>query len=113
MDAIFTATPKDGKLHFGNTDDLYKYNIENDNIEQWVTMRPIGKLSEKQKLYAFLFGPLMKSAVDGYTAQGWEGVDKVTARYKLEAELCKCESYNAKTKKVEIYIESVAGMGKK
>jgi hypothetical protein len=70
-------------------------------------------MSEKTKLYAFIFGPLMQAAVDGFTRCGWEGVDKVTARYMLEAQLCKYEVYNAKTKSVEVCTESISHMNNK
>ena len=36
----------------------------------------------------------------GFTRQGWEGMDKVKARYKLQAEFAKEEMYNSKTGQV-------------
>ena len=111
MEAIFNLIPSKGKLP--RHDDLEKYLLEKEGVTQTITLRDTAKLSEKMALFSYLFGPVMDCAVHGFTHAGYEGVDKVKARYMLEAELCKEEVYNEKTKKVSIYIESVSKMGKK
>lgn len=45
--------------------------------------------AEKERLYAYYYGPLLSAAVTGFTRQGYEGVDKVSADYMLSAELLK------------------------
>lgn len=111
-EATFNIIPKDGKLPFSEYSDLHKYLLENDGIEQTITLKPSGVLSDKEKLYAFIYGPLMSCAIDGFTRAGYEGVDKVKARYLLEAELCKAETFTPKGG-VKIYTESVSGMNNK
>jgi len=112
MEAIFTAIPMHGKLNFFNLYDLERYCIQNEGIEIHVQMKHAAKLSEKMKMYKFLFGPVMDSAVRGFTRQGWEGMDKVKARYKLQAEFAKEEMYNSKTGQVEIYLIDLSSMSK-
>lgn len=113
MEAIFNAKAVNGKLVFDNIEDLYKYCIEQEGIVHNVSLKPIAELSEKTLMFNFLFGPVITCAVNGFTAAGYEGVDKVKARYMLEAEFCKAEIYNSRTKTVDIYTESVAHMSKK
>src|SRR4051812_18283954 len=112
MEAIFTADSKNGKLHYTNTEDLFKFCMEHDGELIHVAMRPLAKTSEKMRMYAYLFGPVMFCAVQGFTAAGYEMMDKVKARYMLEAQCAKAEIYNSKTQKIEVYTESIAGMTK-
>lgn len=113
MEAIFQITPSKGGLPYNHQDDIFKYLTEKEGVAQTITFIDTGSLSEKQLMYAFLFGPIMHCAVNGFTAAGYEGVDKAKARYMLEAEFCKAEIYNSRTQKVDIYTESVAHMSKK
>lgn len=112
-EAIFELTPKDGRLPFHWDSDLQKYLLEREGVRQIIKFKDIANSTEKERLYAFMFGPVMSAAVQGFTAAGHEGIDKVKARYMLEAEFCKAESYNAKTGKITVYTESVAHMGVK
>ncbi len=111
MEAIFTVKPIKGKIIY--PEDLTKYLLERDGVDQIISIKDAAKTAEKMQMYAFLFGPVMSCAVDGFTAAGYEGVDKVKARYLLEAELCKAEVYNKKTGEIQMYTESIAGMSKK
>lgn len=106
------AVPKNGRLIFYNIYELERYCIENDGIELHVSIKHSSKLSEKMKMFAFLFGPVMDSAVRGFVRQGYTGIDKVAARYKLQAEFCKEELYNSKTGKTEIYLLELSRMSK-
>lgn len=111
MEAIFNLVPKDGKIPI--PEDLFKYLKEKDGVAQTITLKDTVKLSEKMQMYAYLFGPVMTCAVNAFTAAGYNGVDKVKARYMLEAELCKEEVYSEKKGKVIVYTESVGSMSKK
>jgi predicted transcriptional regulator len=113
MEAIFNITPTRGRIHVSSGSDMERYLTEKEGVMQIVKLKDYAKSTEKERLYSFIFGPIMSCAVDGFTAQGYEGVDKVKARYMLEAEFCKEESYNPKTGKVTIYTESISGMGVK
>lgn len=113
MEAIFTLFAKNGKGLPTNAEDWEKYMIENDGEELFVTIKPMSKVSEKMRLYAFLFGPLMTSAVNGFIYAGYFGIDRVQARYKLQAEFCKKDLYNEKTRESEITLEDLSGMTKK
>lgn len=110
QEAIFHLTPTSGK--FRQSEDFTKYLLENEGIEQRLILKQSSKISEKEKLYGFLFGPLMASAVQGFTNAGHNGVDKVTARYILEAEFCKCQVYNPIRDTIMTHTEHVSGMSK-
>lgn len=112
MEAIFNSVAKNGKVIFFNTFDLERYCIENEGIELTWSVKHTAKTPEKKRMYNFLFGPLMDSAVRGYTRQGWEGFDKVKARYKLQAEFCKEEMYNSKTGEIQVYLIDLSSMSK-
>jgi hypothetical protein len=109
-EAIFSATSKGGRLIFDNRVDLEMYCIENDGIDLVVEIYKEAKLSEKHKMYNYLFGPLMDCAVRGFTQLGYEGMDKVKARYKLEAEFLKEEMMGPQGH--EIYTLDVSGIDK-
>lgn len=111
-EAIFTVLSVDGKLNLSNNDDLHKYCLEHEGRVHRMMLQPIETLSDKERLYAFVFGPMMACAVNGFASAGWEGIDKVKARYMLEAELCKEEVFNKKLNKTEIIIIPVSGMNK-
>ncbi len=112
MEAQLKATPHKGKLVFANLNDFDRYMKEMDGIELDVNMNPSAKTGEKQRMYHFLFGPLAEAAMRGYTRQGWEGMDKVIAVYKLRAELAKDFIYNAITKEHEPYLIELKRMDK-
>jgi hypothetical protein len=104
MEAIFSAVPKRGKLIFDNTIDLEDYCIENDEVDLVVSVKHASKLSQKQKMYNFLYGPILDYSITAFSAQGYELMDKVKAIYMLKAEFGKEIMYNSKTKKEEIYL---------
>jgi len=112
MEAIFHITPKNGKVIPDNRVDYELYLLQNDNEEMIASFKLAAKTSQKMRMYAFLFGVVMDCAVRGYTRKGWEGMDKVKARYKLQAEFCKAEMYNSVTKKTEVYLEELSAMSK-
>lgn len=112
MEAIFNSIAKNGKILFFNNFDVERYCIENDGVELTWTVKHTAKTPEKMRMYSFLHGPLMDAAVRGFTRQGFEGMDKVKARYKLQAEFCKEEMYNSKTKQTEIYLIDLSSMSK-
>lgn len=103
MNAIFSATPKKGKLIFDNLIDVEDYCIENENVDLVVSIKHASKTSQKQKMYNFLHGPILDYAVVGYTRAGYELMDKVKALYKLKAEFGKEVLFNTKTGNEEYY----------
>ncbi len=116
MEAIFKALAKEGKFIPANMDDFWKYmeqmSEEVEGTELLVTFKPLAKVAPKMRLYAFLFGPLLDAAVRGFIYRGYNGIDKVSARYKLQAEFAKAELYNEQTKQTEIYLLDLSSMTK-
>lgn len=109
-EAIFNLTPKNGILI--PTEDYIKYLLENEGIEQRVNLKQSARISDKQKLYAYYFGPVMNSAVIGFENAGYTGIDKVKARFILEAEFCKANVYNPIKDTVMTYTEHVSSMSR-
>jgi hypothetical protein len=112
MQAIYKAVCNKGRFLFFNNFDVEKYCIENDGIEVDLSIKHSAKTPEKMRMYNFLHGPLMDSAMRGYTRQGWTAVDKVKARYMLQAELAKEEMYNSKTGEIQVYLIDLSSMSK-
>lgn len=110
-EASFHIFPKDGKVGL-YSEDMTKYLLENEGIEQRVTFKQASRITDKEKLYAFLFGPLMSAAAQGFTSAGYPGVDKVQARFILEAEFCKMNVYNPIKDTIMTHTEHVSSMSK-
>lgn len=109
---IFKYTPKNGKMIFDNLFDVERHCIEKDGIPQIAEIRDEAKLSEKEKMFAYLFGPLANCAMRAYTFAGWDGIDKVKAVYLMQAEFCKEQTYNKNTKEVRVVLSSLSAMSK-
>jgi hypothetical protein len=86
-ESIFKAFARGGKPVFGP--DMNSYCIEHEGEELFVHVEPAVQLSSKMKLYAFYHVNILECAVIGYTAAGYEGIDKVKADYLLRAEFAK------------------------
>lgn len=112
MQAIFRAVCNKGRFLFFNNFDVERYCVENDGVEVDLSIKHTAKTPEKLRMYNFLHGPLMDAAMRGYTRQGWTSVDKVKARYMLQAELAKEEMYNSKTGEVQVYLIDLSSMSK-
>lgn len=110
VEAIFSATPKDGKPIWDNRVDFEKYMQESEGIELHFEVRQAAKLSEKERMYAFLFGPLMHCAMYALTQAGYENMDKTKARYKFQAEHAKADMIGPNG--VETYMLDISGMSK-
>lgn len=111
-EAIFRAVPVKGVLIYTNYSDVQKYLAEQEDVEQLVEFRVAAKLSEKQRMYSFLFGVIMNYAMRAFTFAGYEGMDKVKARYLLSSMFAKGELYNTKTGKIDVYLLDISSMSK-
>lgn len=112
MEAILTSTPKNGKNVWDNQSDYEDYLLENDGIALTWEVKHTAKTSEKILMYNYLFGPVMTCAVIGFTQEGWEGIDRVKARYLLQAEFGKVDVVNKKTGEISVSFEDIAKMPK-
>lgn len=88
-EALFAAKSERGGLKFFNYEDLEKFCLENEGENIIVQLNVEAKSSEKLRMFAYYYGPVLECAMIGYTMQGWQGVDKVVADYKLRAEFAK------------------------
>lgn len=84
-EAIFGFTPKNGKIIPDNRLDWDDFLLENEGEDMVAEFKLAAKTSQKMKMYRFLFGPVMECAVKAWVSNGYSGIDKVCARYKLQA----------------------------
>lgn len=110
MEAIFNAVPKKGRLIFDNLIDLERYCIEKEGVEQVIWLKDLAKLPEKQRMFNYLFGPLMSVVVRALTDAGYQGMDNVKARYKMQADFCKADMIGPNG--VETYLLDLSSMSK-
>jgi hypothetical protein len=86
---FFPCRSESGKLKDLNYDDLDKFLLEHEGEDLFMFLKPVAKASEKMKMYAYYHVNVLKCAVIGYTAAGWEGIDEVKADYLLRAQFAK------------------------
>jgi hypothetical protein len=110
METIFKFTPKDAFSSKIMAEDLtdqkdfqtfMKMNIDKSIT---ATFSLTEKLSEKQQMYDFYHKVILGVAIQAYTNDGWEAVDKVFADHLLKAECAREIKFNSKTNKEEIYL---------
>ena len=86
---IVKATAKEGRLLFNNPEDIRMYCIEHDGEDLFVHFQQEAKTADKYKMYAFWYTNILECALLGYTAAGYENLDKVHCDYLLRSELAK------------------------
>jgi hypothetical protein len=112
MEAIFSAIPKNGKLVFQFKEDFDKYLELYDDQILTIRMEPQAVKGEKRRMNAYLHGPVLDCAVNGYWRHGYAGIDKVQAMYKLQAEFAKGYIENTTTGVMEPYPIPLSSMDK-
>lgn len=118
MEAIFTFTPHDhpssSKMieDLSLQDDFQRFMRMNDGVELRVTIAPSVITAEKERMYAYYHRVILNVAIQVFTNDGWEAVDKVKADYLLKAECAKEPMYNKNTGEEEIYLLDKAAMNK-
>lgn len=93
-----------------NQDDFCSYIYENLGKEMLVEFKEKAAYSEKERMYAYYHGPLLRAAIRGFNRHGYEAIDKYKADYLLK---CVCARGTIVKDGVEqIYLEDKAGMNK-
>ena len=91
MKAIFNFTPT-RRAPGANADskdlvtqvDFQKYLEEHVDKRLIVTIDEEANYPEKERMYAYLMGPVLDCAVQGFSDAGWEGMDKVAAEHQFK-----------------------------
>jgi hypothetical protein len=116
MSYIFTFTPKES---FNSKEMMENLSSQKDvqtlmkgsiGEELTVEFKLSAKISKKAKMYNFYHRVILGVAMECFTNDGWESVDKVKADYLLKAECGKGIMYNSKTDEEEIYLLDKARM---
>lgn len=119
MKAIFTFTPKKGynlrdvMFDLIEDSDFLRYLQEMSETQLTMEIKPTSKRSEKELMYAYYHKVVLGAAMEAFSNDGWESMDKVKADYMLKAELAKDVMYNAKEDKEEYFLEDKSKMSKK
>lgn len=118
MTAIFEFIPKTHPSIREVTDDLLSqvdfqtFVRSNVDTKLRVELSPAVSHSEKEQLYAYYHKVVLNIAMQVYSEDGWEGMDKVKADYFLKAECAKDIVFNKKTGREEVYLLDKASMNK-
>ena len=89
MEAILTARSNGERLFFYNSKDFAKLLTETAGEDLIISVKPKAKSAEKLRMFAYYHGPVLHCAMMGFTAMGYDGIDKVKAEYLLRAEFAK------------------------
>ena len=118
MSYIFTFTPKES---FNSKEMMEELSSQKDvqtlmqgtiGKELTVEMKLSTKIPEKARMYNFYHRVILGIAMQCFSNDGWEAVDKVKADYILKAECGKGIMYNHKTGEEDIYLLDKAKMNK-
>lgn len=117
-EAIFNFTPDGTSWGISNVCssllnqyDFRSFIFDNLGTELTVELKQRASYSEKEQMYAYYHGPLLATAIRGFTRHGYEGIDKYKADYLLK---CACaKSTIVKNGEEIIYLEDKASMNKK
>jgi len=118
MEVIFKFTPKESHSSkelmedLSSQIDLQTFLRGNIGNSITVTMEVTANISEKRKLYSYYHKVILNVAMQVFTNDGYEAMDKVKADYLLKAECAKDYMYNAKTDREEPYLLDKSRMNK-
>lgn len=94
-------------------EDFYKFLSENISNEMRCSITQANILSEKQQMFDYYHKVVLSVAIQVFSGEGWEGMDKVKADHFLKQECAKGLIYNYKLDREEIYFEEKSKMPKK
>lgn len=118
MEAIFEFKVQESTVPFQrlsnliSNPDFQKYISKYEGQELELHISPAVKTAEKERMYAFYHKVVLGVAMQVFTDDGWESVDKVKADYLLKAECAKAPLYNTITGEVDVYLEDKSAMTK-
>lgn len=92
--------------------DVYDFLLQNQGNELKVDFSARISKSDKQEMYDYYHKVILAVAIQVYTNEGWESMDKVKADCFLKNECAKGLVYNYKFDRTEIYIEEKSKMTK-
>jgi hypothetical protein len=110
MNPIFTFYPSDSHSSKETAEPLTSQKDFNTflrgNIGKSITveLKLTEKLSEKQRMYDYYHKIILAVAMQVYSNEGWDAMDKVKADFFLKAECGKGIMYNPVTETQEVYL---------
>jgi hypothetical protein len=93
-------------------EDVYDFLYENQEKILKVEFSAKISKSDKQEMYDYYHKVVLSVAIQVYTNEGWENMDKVKADHFLKMECAKGLVYNYKMDRTELFIEEKSKMNK-
>jgi hypothetical protein len=93
-------------------EDVYDFLYENQEKVLKVEFSAKVSKSDKQEMYDYYHKVVLAVAIQVYTNEGWESMDKVKADHFLKMECAKGLVYNYKLDRTELFIEEKSKMNK-
>lgn len=112
IEGQFEAVSKDGQMMYLSRNQVEGYCRQYEGQSFIVTFQQKDKLSDKQRMYNFLYGPLLDCAVKALEDMGYDGMDKVIACHMLRDQFAKDYILNLKTNDREPYLLEIGRMSK-
>ncbi|MFN5416464.1 MAG: hypothetical protein ACK5B9_05360 [Flavobacteriia bacterium] len=92
--------------------DFYDFLLENNEKTLKVEFSAKISKSDKQEMYDFYHKVVLSVAIQVFTNEGWDAMDKVKADHFLKMECAKGLVFNHKLDRTEIFIEEKSKMNK-
>lgn len=113
MEGQFSAKSKSGNIYFSSRDEFDGYVRQIGDQDLVITVKPVTAMSEKERMYAYLHGPVYEAVMNALTHDGWEGVDKVVAESYLKNHCARDIMYNKHNDQTMTFWMSKGDMDKK
>lgn len=94
-------------------EDFYKFLSENIEQELRISIIKSNEISKKQQMFDYYHKVVLAVAIQVFSNEGWEGMDKVKADHFLKEHCAKGLIYNYKLDREEIYFEEKSKMSNK
>lgn len=111
MKAVFHMTPINGSPIYSDEEGYKKYLRHMDGKQIFITMQEESFMSEKEKLMAFVRGPVLDLLIAGFRDSGYEEATKANVMHEMKKRYA-MESIKTMDGEVEMHLKSLGSMNK-
>lgn len=104
MNYEFLVKAVAGKIQAKNPSDLEKALLQEEGQEMVLSLKPVNRISEKQRLYNYYFAAVIPATIKVLTQDGFENTDEQAADHYLKLNCAKTVQYNSRTDTEFIYL---------
>jgi hypothetical protein len=101
IELLLTGTCYDGKIKWNNVDELKRFCIHYDGEDVVVRINKTTDITKKEKLFAYLFGPLLDTLQTGFAHAGYGDLSKKDCYIIMKQRYGSKPWYNPLSKKEE------------